>query len=395
MNDDWGYSFMETPTWMNLIQDEGISIARCPPNPASRRPFSHARASKPGDSLCLWWGCLERMEKSTEVVFHFSRMRSQGFLFYILGVWGLRRVRVTLLLVSATVRASPSWQKSCRVYGGSHKNVSFSTCQKMCSCRFAWQVGHFVTFDLFQEECVCATVVRVKLACLWGKCQKIFWRGTLWHYHSMCLRRNVCTYTPHSTLYTPHFTLYTLHSTLYTPKFTLHTSHFTLHTFHTSLHTPHFTLSTPDFTHLTPHSTLYTPHSTLRTLHSTLYTPHFTLYTSHSTLHTLHFTLYTPRFALYIYTPHLSHLTPLYTLHSPLHTPHFTLHSLHSTLFTPHFTLYTLHFILHTPHSSFHTLHSTLHTPHFTLYTLHSTHYTLHFTLHTIHFTLSTLHSTL
>ena len=26
--------------------------------------------------------------------------------------------------------ARPSWQKSCRVYGESHQNVSFSTCQK-------------------------------------------------------------------------------------------------------------------------------------------------------------------------------------------------------------------------------------------------------------------------
>ena len=37
-----------------------------------------------------------------------SRMRGEGFSFYILGVWGLTRVRVTLLLVSATVRARPS-----------------------------------------------------------------------------------------------------------------------------------------------------------------------------------------------------------------------------------------------------------------------------------------------
>ena len=42
----------------------------------------------------------------------------------------------------------------------------------MCSCRFAWQGWRFVTFDVFQEECVCTTVVRVKLACLWGKPQK-------------------------------------------------------------------------------------------------------------------------------------------------------------------------------------------------------------------------------
>ena len=40
------------------------------------------------------------------------------------------------------------------------------TCQKMWSCRFAWQAWRFVTFDVFQEECVCAAVLRVKLSCL-------------------------------------------------------------------------------------------------------------------------------------------------------------------------------------------------------------------------------------
>ena len=53
--------------------------------------------------------------------------------------------------------------------GVSIQNVSFSACQKMCSCRFAWQTWHFVTFDVFQEECVRTTVVRIKLPCLWGK----------------------------------------------------------------------------------------------------------------------------------------------------------------------------------------------------------------------------------
>ena len=44
------------------------------------------------------------------------------------------------------------------VYGGSHKNVSFSTCQTMCLCRFAWQAWHFVTlsFHVSQTACVCA-----------------------------------------------------------------------------------------------------------------------------------------------------------------------------------------------------------------------------------------------
>ena len=34
-------------------------------------------------------------------------------------------------------------------------------------------VGHFVTFDVFQEEFVCAAVVRLKLPCQWGKPQNV------------------------------------------------------------------------------------------------------------------------------------------------------------------------------------------------------------------------------
>ena len=158
--------------------------------------------------------------------------------------------------------ARPSWQKNCCVFGGSHKNVSFSTCQTMCSCRFAWQAWHFLTFDVFQETCVCTAVVGLKLPCLWGKPQKR---------------------TLHSTLYTPHSTFYTPQSTHYTPHTTLHISHSTLYTPHSALHTLRSTLHTLLFRHVTSHSTLYihTLHSTLHTLHCT---SHSTLYTSHSTL---------------------------------------------------------------------------------------------------------------
>ena len=54
---------------------------------------------------------------------------------------------------------------------GKPQNVSFSTCQKMCSCRFAWQAWHFVTFDVFQPEWR-RDVVAEKLSCLCGKLQK-------------------------------------------------------------------------------------------------------------------------------------------------------------------------------------------------------------------------------
>ena len=58
------------------------------------------------------------------------------------------------------------------LWGKPQKRVFFSACQKKWSRRFAWQAWHFVTSDVFQEECVCTTVVRVKLACLWEKPQK-------------------------------------------------------------------------------------------------------------------------------------------------------------------------------------------------------------------------------
>ena len=52
------------------------------------------------------------------------------------------------------------------------QNVSFSTCQKMRSCGFAWQAWRFVTFDMCEEECVCTTVGGLKLLCLWEKPQE-------------------------------------------------------------------------------------------------------------------------------------------------------------------------------------------------------------------------------
>ena len=74
-----------------------------------------------------------------------------------LGVWGLTRVRVTLLLAPvtvrnclqpfATIRLRPLWAQSCRDDGNSCKNVTVLTCQKLWSCRFAWQAWHFVLFQ--------------------------------------------------------------------------------------------------------------------------------------------------------------------------------------------------------------------------------------------------------
>ena len=125
--------------------------------------------------------------------------------------------------------------------GKNTKNVSFSTCQNMCLCCFAWQARHFVTFDVFQEECVCATIVRLQLLCLWGKPQKTYLScQKLWSCR-FAWQSGTLHSTVHSTLETRtlHSTLHTLHSTFYTPHFTLYTPHSTISTQHLTLHTLH------------------------------------------------------------------------------------------------------------------------------------------------------------
>ena len=102
-------------------------------------------------------------------------MRSEGFSFYIWGSGGWpvfawpcnwrqqpsatvrNRLQPFATVLnrpqpSSTVRLRPSWAQSCRVYGKSRKNVSFSTCQKLWSCRFAWQAWHFVASATFSED---------------------------------------------------------------------------------------------------------------------------------------------------------------------------------------------------------------------------------------------------
>ena len=102
----------------------------------------------------------------------FSRMRSEGFSFYIWGcfdlcsrdlAFGVRNRPQPFATVynrlqpfatvcnrlqpSSTVSLRPSWAQSCRDDGNSRKNVTFLTCQKLWSCRFAWQAWHFVAFQ--------------------------------------------------------------------------------------------------------------------------------------------------------------------------------------------------------------------------------------------------------
>ena len=57
--------------------------------------------------------------------------------------------------------------------------VAVGKATKTCLCRCVRRCAHvvlrgrhFVTFDVFQEEFVCATVLAEKLPCLWGKPHK-------------------------------------------------------------------------------------------------------------------------------------------------------------------------------------------------------------------------------
>ena len=74
-------------------------------------------------------------------------MRSEGFSFYTGGLVVARCSRDPAFGVRNRPKPFAHDRREGKVYGGSHKNVS--TCQKMCSCRFAWQVWLFVTFDVF------------------------------------------------------------------------------------------------------------------------------------------------------------------------------------------------------------------------------------------------------
>ena len=60
-------------------------------------------------------------------------------------------------------------------------------CAHMCLCRFEWRAWHCVTCEVFQEECVCTTVVRIKLPCgenhtnvSLSMCQKMCSCGFAW-----------------------------------------------------------------------------------------------------------------------------------------------------------------------------------------------------------------------
>ena len=56
------------------------------------------------------------------------------------------------ILVGESVDFDAAKCESCRAYEKSRANASFSTCHKMCSCRFAWQAWHFVTFHVCEAR---------------------------------------------------------------------------------------------------------------------------------------------------------------------------------------------------------------------------------------------------
>ena len=79
--------------------------------------------------------------------------------------------RVELCDIPTFFRLRPSWVQSCRAYENSRKNVTFLTCPKLWSCRFAWQAWHFVTFHVCEvQDCreaeVAVPIGKVAKACL-------------------------------------------------------------------------------------------------------------------------------------------------------------------------------------------------------------------------------------
>ena len=79
--------------------------------------------------------------------------------------------------------------ESCRAYGKSRKKVSFLTCQKMWSCRFASQAWHFVRFLVCEvQDCREAEVAVPMESCKnvsFSTCHKMCscrfaWQG--WHF---------------------------------------------------------------------------------------------------------------------------------------------------------------------------------------------------------------------
>ena len=125
----------------------------------------------------------------------FSRMRSEGFSFYSWGSGGwpvfawpcFWRPQACASVrnrsqPSASVRLRPSWPQSCRAYGKSRKNVPFLTCQKMWSCRFAWQAWHFVTFQHVSQRVKSRFVWQAQYFCdVFTRCIAFFVAGAaLW-----------------------------------------------------------------------------------------------------------------------------------------------------------------------------------------------------------------------
>ena len=153
---------------------------------------------------------------------------------FTFGGRGLTRVRVTLLLASATVRNRP--QPS--VCGRRGRKVAVP----MGKVAETWLFD--VSEDVVMSFCAAGVALRGIPTCVTTR-QKVV----------LCGRRN--TFAPHSRLHTLRSTLHTSYSPLHNLCFTLHTPYSPLHTLSFTLHTlqSNFTLHT-----LFPHFTLHTPH---------------------------------------------------------------------------------------------------------------------------------------
>ena len=310
---------------------------------------------------------------------------------------------VTFLVWSRLWGARPSWGWSCCAYEKSCKNVSFSTCHNMFSCRFAWQALHFVTFHVCEvrhphEAEVAVPMWKVAETCLFRRvttCSHVVLRGrrgTLWH-SSFDL---VCeVHDPREAeVAVP---MKKVAKTCLFRRVTT-CAHVVLRGRRGTLDVSCCVFSvnrdvsaarSDDKVQI-----LWQGWHCVTGDEKWCRRPH--RFWGRSTLYSTLYTLYAPHFTLSTLhcTPHTLDF-PLSIFHSTLYTLGLNPHTLHSTLYTPHFTLYTPHFTLYTLHFTLHTLHSPHLTLHPTPYTPHFTLHTPHFTLHTLHFTPRTLHSTL
>ena len=270
------------------------------------------------------------------MVFFFPECITKGSPF-TLGVWGLGRVRSTLLLCSQPFATVGNRSDMAVPLGSATKSGHFWRFQTLRNLVSRGRHGTSWHSNMFQAVlCAIGAKWRILLR-RFQKMTSIFRGRRSTSDMSRCVffaNPDVRAASSGDDVQIPWHTSRTSLVALHTLHFTHHTVHSTLHRQQSTLHTWHFTLHTLNLA-------LYTWRLTLYSLHCTLHAFTLTLHSLHSRLQNLHFTLHTLDFTLFYLT---LHTFLLYALHSTLYTSYFTIYTLHCTLlnqsvYTPHFTL--------------------------------------------------------